>query len=130
MVYAYWGMLEGGGFILSPPKFDIFNFLLYNWISRKGDTMSKKTKALLESYARSVLAGAASLYLAGVTEPKDLVWSLIAAVAPVALRYINPNDPAFGRLPSAEEVDVAAKKAVAKKAPAEKVATAKRTKVK
>lgn len=87
-------------------------------------------KALFESYARSVLAGAATLYLAGVTEPKDLIWSLIAAIAPVALRYANPNDPAFGRLPSAEEVDAAAKKAVAKKAPVDKVAATKRTKVK
>ena len=89
--------------------------------------MSKKTKALLESYGRSVLAGAATLYLAGVTDPKELVWSLIAAVAPVALRYINPNDAAFGKLPSAEEVDAAAKTA---KPAAKKVATAKRTKVK
>lgn len=91
--------------------------------------MSKQLQALLSSYGRSVLAGAATLYLAGVTEPKDLVWSLVAAIAPVALRYANPNDPAFGRLPSADEVDDAAKKAVAKKAP-NKVATAKRTKVK
>ena len=104
--------------------------MLYNGISRKGDIMSKKTKALLESYARSVFAGAATLYLAGVTEPKDLIWSLVAAIAPVALRYANPNDPSFGRLPSAEEVDAAAKKAVAKKAPAEKTAATKRTKVK
>lgn len=86
-------------------------------------------KALFASYGRSVVAGATTLYLAGVTEPKDLVWSLVAAIAPVALRYANPNDPAFGRLPSAEEVDSAAKKAVAKKAPT-KVAATKRTKVK
>jgi hypothetical protein len=92
--------------------------------------MSKKTKALLESYARSVFAGAATLYLAGVTEPKDLIWSLVAAIAPVALRYANPNDPSLGRLQSAEEVDAAAKKAVAKKAPADKTAATKRTKVK
>lgn len=82
--------------------------------------MSTQLKALLESYARSVFAGAATLYLAGVTEPKDLVWSLLAAIAPVALRYFNPNDAAFGKLPSAKEVDEAAKKAVAKKAPAKK----------
>jgi hypothetical protein len=91
--------------------------------------MSKQFKALLESYARSVLAGAATLYMAGITDPKDLVWSLVAAIAPVALRYVNPNDPAFGKLPSAAEVDEAAKKAVPKKAPAKK-APAKNSKVK
>lgn len=80
--------------------------------------MSKHFQALLASYGRSVLAGAATLYMAGVTDPKDLVWSLVAALAPVAIRYINPNDPAFGKVPTVEEVEVAAKKATAKKAPA------------
>lgn len=91
--------------------------------------MSKQLQALLASYARSVLAGAATLYMAGVTEPKDLVWSLVAALAPVAIRYINPNDPAFGKVPTVAEVDEAAKKAVAKKAPVKK-ASPKRTQVK
>lgn len=91
--------------------------------------MSKQMKALFASYGRSVLGATAALYLAGVTEPKDLVWSLVAAIAPVALRYFNPNDAAFGKLPSADEVEAAAKKATPKKAPA-KTASAKRTKVK
>jgi hypothetical protein len=88
--------------------------------------MSNTLKALLASYGRSVLAGAATLYLAGVTDPMDLLWSLVAAFAPVAIRYINPNDPAFGRLPSADKVDTAARKATPKKAPA-KPATRKTT---
>lgn len=78
--------------------------------------MSNQLKALLASYARSVFAGATTLYLAGITDPKDLVWSLAAALAPVALRYANPNDPAFGKLPTAKEVEVAAKTAKPKKA--------------
>lgn len=82
--------------------------------------MDKAMKALLASYGRSVLAGVATLYMAGVTDPKDLAYSLIAALAPVALRYANPNDKAFGRLPSVEEVLKAAKGATAKKAPAKK----------
>ena len=73
--------------------------------------MSKEIQALLASYARSVFAGAATLYLAGVTEPKDLVWSLAAALAPVAMRYFNPNDKAFGKLPSVKEVEKAARTA-------------------
>lgn len=88
--------------------------------------MNQKMKNLLASYARSVFAGAATLYMAGMTDPKDLAYSLIAALAPVALRAANPNDKAFGKMPSADEVDALAKKAVAKKAPAKK-ATAKKT---
>jgi hypothetical protein len=91
--------------------------------------MNQKIKNLLASYARSVFAGAATLYMAGITDPKDLAYSLIAALAPVALRAANPNDKAFGKMPSADEVDALAKKAVAKKAPAKK-ATAKKTAVK
>lgn len=90
--------------------------------------MNKETKALLASYGRSVLAGVATLYMAGVTDPQDLAYSLIAALAPVALRYANPNDKAFGRLPSVEEVLKAAKGATAKKAPAKKPAAKKTAK--
>lgn len=79
--------------------------------------MNKTLKALLASYARSVLSAGTALYLAGVTDPADLVWSLVAAIAPVAIRYINPNDTAFGRVPSAEEVEVALAVATPKKAP-------------
>lgn len=82
--------------------------------------MNNKLKALLASYLRSVLAAASALYLAGVTDPLDLLWSLVAAVAPVAIRYINPNDAAFGVTPKAEEVQEAILKATPKKAPVKK----------
>lgn len=77
-------------------------------------------KALLASYLRSVLSAATALYLAGVTEPKDLAWSLLAAVLPVALRAVNPNDKAFGIVPSAKVVEEALKAATPKKAPVKK----------
>lgn len=64
--------------------------------------MNTKVKALLASYARSVLAAASALYLAGVTDPKDLLMALLAGLLPVALRYVNPKDAAFGKV--AEEV--------------------------
>jgi hypothetical protein len=83
-------------------------------------------KALLASYGRSVLGAASALYLAGVTDPLDLAWSLAAAVIPVALRAVNPNDAAFGIVPSAKEVDKALKKATPKKAPVKKAATKKK----
>ena len=79
--------------------------------------MNAQLKALVASYARSVLSAASALYLAGVTDPLDLLWSLVAAVLPVAIRYINPNDAAFGRTPKVEEVKEALAKATPKKAP-------------
>jgi hypothetical protein len=85
--------------------------------------MNAQLKALLASYGRSVLGAALALYLAG-TPLEDLLYSLLAALVPVALRYVNPKDPAFGRkLPPVEEIaealkDVKVVKAPAKKAPA------------
>lgn len=82
--------------------------------------MNAQLKALLASYGRSVLGAASALYLAGVTDPVDLVWSLVAALLPVGIRYVNPNDPAFGRTPKVEEVQEALSKATPKKAPVKK----------
>ena len=82
--------------------------------------MNATIKALLASYGRSVLSAASALYLAGVTDPLDLLWSLVAAVLPVAIRYINPNDKAFGVTPKVEEVQEALSKATPKKAPVKK----------
>lgn len=87
--------------------------------------MNNKLKAIIASYLRSVLSAASALYLAGVTDPADLLWSLAAAIIPVALRYINPNDAAFGRLPKVEEVEEALTKATPKKAPVKKTAAKK-----
>lgn len=87
-------------------------------------------KALLASYARSVIGAGVTLYLAGVTDPQDLAYSLLGALVPVAARYVNPKDAAFGRTPKVEEVEEALKnvkvvKAPAKKAPAKKPTTKK-----
>lgn len=89
--------------------------------------INDKNKALLASYGRSVLASGLALYMAGITDPKDLWTALIAAIAPVALRAINPADKAFGILPNAEDVDKALKaaKAPVKKATKKKAAAKK-----
>jgi hypothetical protein len=55
-----------------------------------------KTKALAASWARSFMAAALALYMAGVTDPKTLAMAGVAAVAPVILRWLNPHDTAFG----------------------------------
>jgi hypothetical protein len=83
-------------------------------------------KAMLASYARSVLAAASALYMAGVTDPADLAYSLLAAFIPVVLRAVNPNDAAFGVLPDPKDVAKAAKSATPKKAPAKKPAAKKK----
>ncbi len=85
---------------------------------------NEQLKAMLASYGRSVLGAAAALYMAGVPT-EDLLYSLIAAIAPVALRALNPNDTAFGRVPSLDDIEkaldnVQVKKAPVKKAPAKK----------
>jgi hypothetical protein len=96
--------------------------------------LKKEHKAMLASYGRSVLGAVIALYMAGVTDPKELWAALVAALAPVALRALNPNDKAFGRLPAVSFVEEAlaevkakatAKKPVAKK-PVAKKSTAKK----
>ena len=86
---------------------------------------TEQLKAMLASYGRSVVGAATALYASGVTDPKTLAYALLGAIVPVALRAVNPNDVAFGRVPEVAEVEVALKSAkivkkTAKKAPAKK----------
>lgn len=90
--------------------------------------LNKNNKAMLASYGRSVLGAVIALYMAGVTDPKDLWTALVAALAPVALRAINPKDKAFGVLPEAKVVSDALNsiKAPVKKTDKKKTATKKK----
>lgn len=54
-------------------------------------------KAMAASWARSFLAAGIAVYMAGVTNPADIAKAGIAALLPVVLRYLNPNDAAFGK---------------------------------
>lgn len=72
-------------------------------------------KMLLASYFRSVLGAATALYASGVTDTGTLAYALVGALVPVILRAFNPNDPAFGKLPTAVAVDAALKAAKVKK---------------
>jgi hypothetical protein len=74
---------------------------------------------MLASYGRSVLGAALALYMSGVTDPKTLAYSLVAAIAPVALRALNPNDTAFGRMPALKALQDALEN-ISVKAPAKK----------
>jgi hypothetical protein len=77
--------------------------------------LTKKHKAMLASYVRSIIGASAALYAAGVTDLKELSAALIGAIIPVLLRALNPNDPAFGRMPKTATVDKALKAAKPKK---------------
>jgi hypothetical protein len=99
-------------------------------------TLSKENIAILQSYGRSFLGASVALYLAGVTDPYLYLNAFVAAIAPVALRYFNKNDIAFGKISGkSTPEEVAAEvtkvvKAAAKKAPAKapaKKSTAKKT---
>ncbi len=59
--------------------------------------MSKETKAMLASYARSVIAAVAAVIATGNTDPQDLAKAAAAALLPVIMRWANPKDPAYGR---------------------------------
>jgi len=58
--------------------------------------LTKENKALIASYARSVLGAAVSTY-AATQDWKVTLNALWAAALPVALRFLNPNDSAFGK---------------------------------
>jgi hypothetical protein len=84
--------------------------------------MNKATKNMLASYGRSILGATIAMYAAGVTDPQTLAYSLLGALVPVILRAANPNDLAFGRMPSESDFDAALKnaKVVKKKAAVKK----------
>ena len=58
--------------------------------------LTDEQKALLASYARSVLGAAVAAY-ASTGDTKAALNALWAALLPVAVRYFNPKDAAFGK---------------------------------
>ena len=56
----------------------------------------REVKALAASWARSFLAAGIAVYMAGITDPKAIAGAGLAAVLPVILRFLNPNDASFG----------------------------------
>lgn len=72
---------------------------------------------MLQSYGRSFLGAALALYMSGNTDPYTYVYALVAAFAPVAIRFFNKNDIAFGKISgnsTSEEVATEVVKAVKK----------------
>ena len=83
--------------------------------------MTKVQKAMLASYGRSFLASMVTAFMATGGDllsldgdsAKVILAAGIASVLPVALRYINKQDPAFGKV--AEVVAEEAMKKLTKK---------------
>ena len=61
-------------------------------------TLTKSQKEMVQSYGRSFLGAALALYMAGNTDIYTYVYALVAAFAPVAIRFFNKNDIAFGKI--------------------------------
>ena len=59
--------------------------------------MKANSKALFASYGRSVVGAVIAVYMTGATNPTDYVKAAIAALIPPVMRWVNPNDTAFGR---------------------------------
>ena len=59
--------------------------------------ITEAQKALAASYARSVLGAAVAVY-ASTGDVKMAANALWAAALPVIIRYLNPNDSAFGKV--------------------------------
>ena len=92
-------------------------------------------KAMIESYVRNLagqVIGAVMIVIqtSGISSPLDFgssEWLLVAnalwaSLVPVALRYVNKKDPAFGKVAEAAAADVSKK--IVKKAAAAKKKTA------
>lgn len=59
--------------------------------------ITKKQKAMFQSYLRSCLAAVLAVVATGNYEPTDIGKALVAAVLPPIIRWANPKDKAFGR---------------------------------
>ena len=59
--------------------------------------LNENNKKMLASWARSFIGAGLAVYMTGNHEVKDIATAGVAALLPVLMRWLNPNDPAFGR---------------------------------
>ena len=59
--------------------------------------ISESTKQVIYSYARAALAAVLAVAWTGETSVSALVKAGLAAIGPPVIRWLNPNDTAFGR---------------------------------
>ena len=60
-----------------------------------------KDRAMLASYARSLVGALVAVYSTGATDPTDYAKGAVAALLPPIMRWVNKKDEAFGRTPQA-----------------------------
>jgi hypothetical protein len=60
-------------------------------------TLNTQQRSAIKSYARSVLAAVVAVTSTGNYQLEDLGKAAVAALIPPVLRWLNSNDPAFGR---------------------------------
>jgi hypothetical protein len=79
--------------------------------------MNEKMKQMLSSYARSFIVAFLTAYAVGAMSIKELIIAGLIAVAGPAIRAVNPQDPAFGMVADAVDVELnkLAKRAAKKK---------------
>jgi hypothetical protein len=58
--------------------------------------LDNKYKSMIGTWSRAFLTAVIALVSAGETDPKSIAIGGIAAVLPIVLRGMNPNDPAYG----------------------------------
>ena len=63
--------------------------------------LKPKDKAMLASYARSLIGALVAVYSTGTTDPRDYAKGAIAALIPPIMRWVNKKDAGFGRTPQA-----------------------------
>jgi hypothetical protein len=59
--------------------------------------MREQDKAMLASYARSLVGALVAVYSTGTVDPRDYAKGAIAAIIPPVMRWVNKNDKGFGR---------------------------------
>jgi hypothetical protein len=75
-------------------------------------SLTKSQKEMLQSYGRSFLGAALALYMAGNTDAYTYLYAFVAAFAPVAIRFFNKNDIAFGKISGSSTSEQVAEEAV------------------
>jgi hypothetical protein len=68
--------------------------------------MNEKMKQMLSSYARSFVVAVLTAYAVGAMSIKELIIAGLIAVAGPAIRAVNPQDPAFGMVADAVDVEL------------------------
>jgi hypothetical protein len=58
---------------------------------------TEKLVAIAGTYLRAAIAAVLALYLAGETNPKNLLMAGVASIAAPILKALDPKESAFGR---------------------------------